>query len=143
MIQNKNGVKGLLIGFLVGGTVGAIAALLTTPRSGKELRRNIKTKSKEYLDEADNYFKETKNKATQMFDEVKRKYALVINDIKSKPTEIINNSEQIFNDAKVKIKGTLQTSIDKSVTEAEGLKSSIEAGVQSYKKNDTNSNPSK
>jgi gas vesicle protein len=49
MSQN-NSVKGFLIGFLAGGTVGAIVALLTAPKSGKELRVDIKQKSGEYLE---------------------------------------------------------------------------------------------
>jgi gas vesicle protein len=36
-------VKGFLVGFLAGGTVGAIVALLTTPKSGRTHKR-YKTK---------------------------------------------------------------------------------------------------
>ena len=52
-INNSNNAKGFLFGFLAGGAVGAIVALLTTPKSGKEFRGEIKQKSGEYFDEAD------------------------------------------------------------------------------------------
>ena len=44
--------KGLLIGFLTGGIVGAAIALLYAPKSGKELRKDIKDKADEFKDEA-------------------------------------------------------------------------------------------
>ena len=54
-MRDNNLTKGFLIGFLAGGTVGAIIALLTAPKSGKELRADIKQKSGEYFDEAEKY----------------------------------------------------------------------------------------
>jgi len=86
-------VKGFFIGFLAGGTIGALVALLTTPKSGKELRGDIKQKSDEYIDEADKYFTEKKNQAGKMFNEGKRKYTMILNDVKSKPGEILKDAE--------------------------------------------------
>ena len=77
MSRNINSVKGFLIGFLAGGTVGAIIALLTAPKSGKELRGDIKQKSGEYFDEADKYFTDEKNKAGELINEGKRKYTMI------------------------------------------------------------------
>jgi gas vesicle protein len=103
MSQN-NSVKGFLIGFLAGGTVGAIVALLTTPKSGKEFRGDIKQKSGEYLDEVDKYFTEKKNQAKRMINESKRKYTMIMNDVKSKPEEFCKDAEQVYGDAKAKQK---------------------------------------
>jgi gas vesicle protein len=131
-------VKGFLIGFLAGGTVGAIVALLTTTKSGKQLRGDIKQKSEEYLDEADKYFKEKKNQAGKMFNEGKRKYTMILNDVKSKPEEILKGAEQVYNDAKVKSKEFLHSGKEKIETEAGRLKSSVEAGIETYKKETKN-----
>jgi gas vesicle protein len=138
MSQN-NSVKGFLIGFLAGGTIGAIVALLTTPKSGKELRGDIKQKSGEYLDEADKYFMEKKNQASQMINEGKRKYSMIMNDVKSKPGEILKDAERVYNDAKVKTKDVLQSGREKIESETERLKSSVEAGIDTYKKEVKNS----
>ncbi|HCY75496.1 MAG TPA: hypothetical protein DHV28_06205 [Ignavibacteriales bacterium] len=43
-MKNNININGLLIGFLAGGAVGAIVALLTTPKNGKEFRSEIKRK---------------------------------------------------------------------------------------------------
>ena len=80
MTRNINSVKGFLIGFLAGGTVAAIVALLTAPKSGKELRGDIKQKSEEYYDDAEKYLADAKNKASEL-----------INDAKSKSQDILNS----------------------------------------------------
>lgn len=129
MSSNNNNVKGFLIGFLAGGTVGAIIALLTTPKSGKELRGDIKQKSEEYFDDADKYFRETKNKAGEMIHEGKRKYAMIMNDLKSKPEEILKDAERVFNDAKVKAKDAFNFGKEKIESEAEHLKYSFKTGI--------------
>ena len=72
MTRNINSVKVFLIGFLAGGTVGAIIALLTAPKSGKELRGDIKQKSEEYYDEAEKYLADAKNKASELINEGKK-----------------------------------------------------------------------
>ena len=72
MTRNINSVKGFLIGFLAGGTVGAIVALLTAPKSGKELRGDIKQKSEEYYDDAEKYLADAKNKASELINEGKK-----------------------------------------------------------------------
>lgn len=132
MSSNNNHVKGLLIGFLAGGAVGAIVALLTTPKSGKELRGDIKQKSGEYFDEADKYYQDKKIKAGELFNEGKRKYAMVMNDLKSKPEEILNDAERLYNDAKAKTRDVLHTGKEKIELETERLKSSVKAGMEAY-----------
>lgn len=71
MSENNMG-KGLLIGFLAGGAVGAVLALLYAPKSGKELRNDIKVKADGYLDEAEKYIAEAKDKAKDLINEGKK-----------------------------------------------------------------------
>jgi len=132
--MSRNTIKGFLVGFLAGGTVGAIVALLTTPKSGRELIKDIKQKSGEYLDEADKYIVETKKKAGKMFNESKRKYKVIMNDVKSKPEEFLKDAEQVYNDTKVKTKEVINSGKEKIKSETERLKSSVEAGIETYKK---------
>ncbi|MGA7720507.1 MAG: YtxH domain-containing protein, partial [Ignavibacteriaceae bacterium] len=79
MSKNNNG-KGVLIGFLAGGALGAIIALLYAPKSGKELRSDIKVKADEYLGEAEKYIAEAKDKAKDMINEGKKRSEKLIND---------------------------------------------------------------
>ncbi|MBM7644859.1 gas vesicle protein [Scopulibacillus daqui] len=45
MSEKKVGTKGFLVGVLVGGTAGALTALLLSPKSGKEIRSGINLQS--------------------------------------------------------------------------------------------------
>src|SRR4030066_1203663 len=120
-MSGNNSVKGFLIGFLAGGTVGAIIALLTAPKSGKELRGDIKQKSEEYFDEAEKYLADAKNKAGEL-----------INDAKSKSQDILNTAGRVFKDAKAKTTGVINSGKEKIETETERLKSSVKDGIDAY-----------
>lgn len=137
-MTDKNNTKGFIIGFLAGSTVGAMTALLAAPKSGKELRGDIKHKSEEYLNEADKYITETKHKAGELFNEGKRKFTMVMNEVKSKPEEIKKDAERVFNDTKVKAKDALESGKEKIEMEKERLKSSVDAGIETYKKESKN-----
>lgn len=64
-MQNEgNGMgKGLFIGMLTGVAVGSIFAFFYAPKSGKELREDIKTKSHDFIEDADQYIVNAKDKA--------------------------------------------------------------------------------
>jgi len=121
MTRNINGVKGFLIGFLAGGAIGAIVALLTAPKSGKELRGDIKQKSEEYFDEAERYLADAKNKASEL-----------INDAKSKSQDILNAAGRVFKDAKVKTTDVLNSGKEKIEIETKRLESSVKDGIDAY-----------
>ena len=91
MSRDNNSIKIFLIGFLAGGTVGAIVALLTTPKTGKKFRADIKQKSEEYLDETEKYLIEAKDKATDFINEGKKKSERIIHDARSKSEDIIKD----------------------------------------------------
>jgi gas vesicle protein len=133
MSNDNNIAKGFFIGFLAGGTVGAIVALLTAPKSGRELRADIKVKSEEYFDEAEKYLAEAKDKARELINEGKKKSEKIIHDAKSKSDDILKDAEKIFKDAKVKTSESFQAGKEKIETETERLKSSVKAGIDAYK----------
>jgi gas vesicle protein len=60
-----------LIGFIVGGVAGAVAALLLAPQSGEETRTYIKDKSIELRDKAAEQAEVVASKATELADETK------------------------------------------------------------------------
>ncbi|MBS4027814.1 MAG: YtxH domain-containing protein [Ignavibacteriales bacterium] len=66
--------KGLIVGFLVGGIAGAITALLLAPKSGRELREDIKQKSGELKDKAKTIISDTAQKAKSVFDKGEEVY---------------------------------------------------------------------
>ncbi|QQS37651.1 MAG: YtxH domain-containing protein [Ignavibacteriales bacterium] len=133
MAQDNNLKKGLLIGFLAGGAIGAILALLYAPKSGKELRNDIRAKTDDYLDDAERFIAEAKVKASELINEGKRKSEKLIVDAKTKSGELLKDAEKIFSDAKTKASSTIHHG--KEIIEDEGtrLKSAVKAGLDAYK----------
>lgn len=132
MADNNVG-KGLLVGFLAGGVIGALVGLLYAPKSGRELREDIRNRSDVYLDEASKYVAEARDKAKELINEGKQKSDKLISDAKIKSDELLKDAEKIFNDAKAK--ATASVAIGKETIENETgrLKDAVKAGVDAYK----------
>ena len=73
MAENNGLLKGLVIGLLAGGAVGAIVALLYAPKSGKELRADIKEKAGDFVDTAEDALQQAKTRAGDIVSEAKRR----------------------------------------------------------------------
>ena len=58
-------------GLLVGGTLGALAGILFAPKSGKELRSDIKKKGDKILKDGREIYDDAGTKAKEIFGEVK------------------------------------------------------------------------
>jgi gas vesicle protein len=130
--ENKSG-SSIFVGFLAGGVIGAILALLYAPKTGRELRNDIKSRTDEYLDEADKYIAEARNRAKVLINEGKKKSEKIINDAKEKSEAILKDAEKIFNNAKEKASGNLEDGKSILENETNNLKNAFKAGVDAYK----------
>jgi len=52
MAENENQQGHFFMGFLIGGVLGVLAGIFLAPKSGKELRSDIKEKGSEVLKDA-------------------------------------------------------------------------------------------
>jgi len=127
MENNKgNLAKGLVIGFIAGSIVGAIIALLYAPKSGKELRADIKSKGEDLLGEAEQYLARAREKATDIINEGKARSEKLIAQAQQKAESILKDAEQILSAAKEKAGQVSE--------EAGKLKSAVKAGIETYKR---------
>jgi gas vesicle protein len=127
MAQENHLGKGVLIGFITGGALGAALALLYAPKTGKELRAEIRTKSDDYLDEADKYIAEAKDKAIDL-----------INDGKKKSEKLIKDAEKVLEEARSKTDILVKTGKEKVDQKTSQVKTAIKAGVDAYKETKNN-----
>jgi len=133
-MSRENGMsKGLIVGFLAGGAIGAIIALLYAPKSGRELRQDIKTKADDYLEEADKYLAEAKDRAKNLINEGKKRSEKLINEARVKSEELLHDAEKIFNDARSKTSGIVNEGKQVVGNETERIKTAFKAGVDAYK----------
>ncbi len=138
MAQENHLGKGVLIGFITGGALGAALALLYAPKTGKELRAEIRTKSDEYLDEADKYIAEAKDKAMDLINDGKKKSDKLIKDAKVKSDELIKDAEKVLEEARSKTDVLLKSGKGKVDQKTNQVKTAIKAGVDAYKETKNN-----
>ena len=77
-------------------------ALFYAPKSGKELKQDIKSKTDEYYDETEKFIADAKVKAKDMMNDGKKRSEQLIANAKSKSEELLKNAERIFTEAKSK-----------------------------------------
>ncbi len=104
-----------LSAILISGAVGGALALLFAPKTGKELRKDVKNG----IDEYSHKTAILKNK--------------VISDAKNKSDGILKRAENILTKARSYTSGTYQNSLSKIEREINGLKSALNASINSYK----------
>ncbi len=132
-MSDNNVGKGFLLGFIAGGAIGAVFALLYAPKSGKELRQDIKNRTDGYLDEAEKYVTDAKDKAKELINEGKKKSDRIISDAKVKSEELLRDAEKVFSDAKAKASNIISTGKETLEAESGRLKDAVKAGVDAYK----------
>ena len=107
MAENNGTLRGFVAGLFAGGVIGASLALLYAPKSGKELRADLKEKADHLIDDADEYLQAAQAKAGQIVSEAKKR------------------SDQLITDAKTKAGTALE--------EGTRLKGAVKAGVDTFK----------
>jgi len=119
--ENKM-AKGLMVGFLTGTIVGGVIALLYAPKSGKELREDLKKKSEEITADVENYLIDAQTKAKQLINEGKDKSAHLISEAKQKADSLLKDAESLLHDAKKRMND-----------ESSKVKIAMKAGLDAYK----------
>lgn len=131
-MDDNRTAKGLLLGFITGGIVGAAIALLYAPKSGRELRNDIRVKKDELLDDTSEYLQIAKTKATDLINEGKRKSEELISDAKKKASSLIGDANSILNEAKQKATTALGSTKEKLTTESDRVKDAFKAGMDAF-----------
>lgn len=101
-MSDRDDFGAFLVGFIVGGVSGAIAALLLAPQSGEETRTMIKDKTIELRDQAATTVEESLDKAEKAANEAIKKAETLLNDAKKKAAEVAEQGQVILEDTKSK-----------------------------------------
>jgi len=125
--------QGLFLGAIIGGTIGAITALLFAPKSGAELRRDISDKSAEIYDKTTDYLYTAEQSLgsvlTNTVNEGKVRAQNIINSAKRQAEDILNSAENMLSDAKNKAHNAKEGVNEKF----NNLKDATKAGVDTFK----------
>jgi gas vesicle protein len=125
MAQENGMMKGLVIGFFAGGVIGAAIALLYAPKSGRELRADIREKTDDMIEGAEEYLHAAREKAGEIVTEAKKRSDHLITEAKKRADTLLADAEKVITDAKQKT-GAI-------VEEGARLKDAVKAGMDTFK----------
>jgi gas vesicle protein len=126
MAENNNGMmKGLVIGLLAGTAIGSVIALLYAPKSGRELRGDLKEKADEFVGDAEAFTKSAREKSGQLISDARRRSEELIADAKVKANSLLSDADNAMKGAREKA-GAM-------IDEGSRVKSAVKAGVEAFK----------
>ena len=112
--SNEQGSGGnFLLGLLLGGAIGAIAALLYAPQRGDETRDLLAQKSNEYATVAKQKTSEVADQVEQTAGEYTEKASAVVDSVKAKSAEVAANVTDKAQDVAGTVKDTATDLADK------------------------------
>jgi gas vesicle protein len=120
-------------GFLIGGSIGAVIALLLAPKSGPELRADIRRKSRELYDETEEKLGEWKAEAAEVIEQGKRQAEALRTQAEAKLTEARAKAEQLVSEGRAKARNLVEEGAKTVDREKGRIKSAFDAGVKAYR----------
>ncbi len=125
MAEEKSGLsKGLLIGFVAGAIAGAITALLYAPKSGKELRSDLKQKAEDLKRDAGEYAKAARAKAMDIINKGKSHSGNIVAEVSDEASKILDDADKVLSDIRERV-----------ADEGGRIKTAFRAGAETYKAN--------
>jgi gas vesicle protein len=118
-------VKGLVIGLLAGSAIGAVLALLYAPKSGKELRADIKERTDDFVEDAEAAMRSARTRASEIVSDAKQRSDQLISDARKKAGTLLDDAERIISGAKQKSGAVAE--------EGTKLKNAVKAGMDAFK----------
>jgi len=101
MTEDENQQGHFCMGFLIGGVLGALAGILFAPKSGKELRSDLKEKGNEVLKDAKDIYADASTRAKEIIaeakhqaEELKKEADRYLSEARQKAKEILARGEK-------------------------------------------------
>ncbi|MBP1646717.1 MAG: putative gas vesicle protein [Bacteroidetes bacterium] len=93
--RNSNGggmAKGLMIGLLAGGALGASIALLYAPKPGRKLRAELKEKADTLMEDGEEYMMAVQEKAAEIVGDAKKGITQLFSDTEKEITRSVKSA---------------------------------------------------
>lgn len=100
--DNDGMAKGLLVGFLTGSIVGAVVGFLYAPKSGQELREDLRQRGGELAGDAEEYLTRARKKAVDIVNEGKQRSDTLIDEARKRAETLKADAQRIMSEARGK-----------------------------------------
>lgn len=94
--REKGRAEGFIVGSIVGAVVASVTALLFTPKSGKELRKDINEGTNKALENVDDYLDVARSKGAEIVDDVGKEASSYIDLASGKLDEAVTKTKEYF-----------------------------------------------
>jgi gas vesicle protein len=128
--ENGSYSKGLAIGVILGGALGAAIALLLAPKTGKEMRRDLAERSGEIYDRASDFAQEQSRRVGDYVNEGKVRADEIVRTTRQQAGSLLNEAESLMSDARSRI-GTTQGNIKDNI---ERIQEAAQAGSEAFQR---------
>jgi gas vesicle protein len=92
--KRSRGIGSILTGFVIGGLIGAAAALLMAPQSGEEMRARIRDRSLELKDMAVRTVEDTRSRAEEAIHDTVSKAEDMARTAKGRTEEMVKRGQK-------------------------------------------------
>jgi gas vesicle protein len=96
MAEQANHPGHLFVGVLIGGALGALAGILFAPKSGKELRSDIREKGNNAFKDVKDIYTDTSTKAKEIIEEAKHEVQELKKDVDRHLSEARQKANEIL-----------------------------------------------
>lgn len=90
--RNSGVSKGLFIGLLAGGALGAGIALLYAPKPGRRLRAELRGKAEDLIDQGEEYLEAVQDRASEIVEDAKRGLTQLFTDTEKEVTRNVKSA---------------------------------------------------
>jgi len=125
--------RGLFLGAIIGGLVGAVTALLLAPKSGAELRKEIAEKSVDLYDKATDMLQTVEanvgDAVHTTVNEGRVRAQNIVQSAKNQAEELMSNADAVLKEARSKV----HTAKDNIGDKIQNVRDAAKAGVEAFR----------
>lgn len=131
-MNNQETQKGIAIGLFTGALVGSVFGLLYAPKSGEELRKDVKLRKDDFLNDAEEYINQTRNKTKTFIENSKNSSKNAVAAAKNKIEILLDDAENILNDVSNKSNEILNSNRHLIERENRRIREAVKAGIDTF-----------
>ncbi len=99
MERTNKGIDIFFTGLLIGGALGGVAALLSAPKSGKELRADIQVRGKKVIHETEAFLGEAGDRVSEARQRARGLWGRIREKKGIEPSYATESGEEVFGEA--------------------------------------------